>query len=112
VFLLMQTPGDLPDVPMSSFQLIVAAGALLIVAALLLGLRRPRNVAVQRSLLTDELMIYLGRIADAMERNSPTDKETILGQIERRIGEETGNSGTKLHRMPYPMVGREFPEKK
>ena len=67
MFLCIETSGYFPDIPMSSFQLMVAAGALLMVAAVLLGLRRrTSNVAVQRSLLTDELMIYLGRIADAL----------------------------------------------
>jgi hypothetical protein len=113
LFLMMQTPGFLPDLPMSSFQLLVAAGALLLAAAVLLGLRRTRNVAVQRSLLTDELMIYLGRIAEALERNSPPDKETILAEIERRTAERTdGKSSAKVHPMPYSMLGREFPEKK
>jgi hypothetical protein len=113
VFLIMQSAGFPPDLPMSSFQLIVAAGALLLVAAVLLGLRRTSNVAVQRSLLTDELMIYLGRIAEALERNSLPDKETILEEIERRTAERTdGKSGAKIHPMPYSMLGREFPEKK
>jgi hypothetical protein len=113
VSLMMETPGFLPDIPMSSFQLIVAAGVLLIAAALLLGLRRTSNVAVQRSLLTDELMIYLGRIAEALERNSPPNKETILAEIEWRAEERTDRkSGAKVQQMPYSVFGREFPEKK
>src|SRR5271165_2159573 len=81
----MQTPEYLPEIPLSSFQLMVGAGALLIAAALLLGFRRTRNVKVQRSLLTDELMIYLGRIADALERNAPPNQEMAMTGNERRI---------------------------
>ncbi len=113
MFLFMQTPGYLPDIPMSSFQLMVGAGALLIAAALLLGLRRTRNVTVQRSLLTDELMIYLGRIADALERTAPPNREMIIAEIERRIEERAEpKSKEKVHEMPISVFGREFPEKK
>jgi hypothetical protein len=109
VFLFIETSGYFPDIPTSSFQLIVAAGALLIAAAVLLGLRpRTRNVAVQRSLLTDELMIYLGRIADALERNAPPNKHLIISEIERRMADR----GSKVQQMPYSTVGRDFPEKR
>ncbi len=113
MFLFIQTPGYLPDIPMSSFQLMAGAGALLIAAALLLGLRRTRNVTVQRSMLTDEVMIYLGRIADALERAAPPNKEMIIAEIERRIEERGGTRANgKVHEMPFSMFGREFPDKK
>jgi hypothetical protein len=109
VFLFIETSGYFPDIPTSSFQLIVAAGALLVAAAVLLGLRpRARNVALQRSLLTDELMIYLGRIADALERNAPPNKHLIISEIERRMADR----GSKVQQMPYSTVGRDFPEKR
>jgi hypothetical protein len=109
VFLFIETSGYFPDIPMSSFQLIVAAGALLLAATVLLGLRqKTRNVAVQRSLLTDELMIYLGRIADALERNAPPNKQLIISEIERRVAER----GSKVQQMPYSTVGRDFPEER
>ncbi len=111
--LFIETPGYLPDIPMTSFQLMVAAGALLIAAALLLGRRRTSNVAVHRSLLTDELMIYLGRIADALERTAPPNKEMIIAEIERRMGERGDlRLNGKVHKMPVSPLGREFPEKK
>ena len=109
MFLFIETSGYFPDIPMSSFQLMVAAGSLLIAAALLLGLRRrTSNVAVQRSLLTDELMIYLGRIADALERNAPPNRQLIISEIERRMAERS----SKVQQMPYSTVGRDFPEKR
>jgi len=109
----MQTPEYLPEIPMSSFQLMVGAGALLIAAALLLGLRRTRNVQVQRSLLTDELMIYLGRIADALERNALPNQEMVITGNERRSEErEQPKLNGKVHEMPFSMLGREYPEKK
>lgn len=113
MFVTMQTPEYLPEIPMSSFQLMVGAGALLIAAALLLGLRRTRNVKVQRSLLTDELMIYLGRIADALERNALPNQEMAMTGNERRIEErEHPKLNGKVHEMPFSMLGREYPEKK
>ena len=109
MFLFIETSAYFPDIPTSSFQLIVAAGALLIAAAVLLGLRpRTRNVAVQPSLLTDELMIYLGRIADALERNAQPNKHLIISEIERRMADR----GSKVQQMPYSTVGRDFPEKR
>ena len=110
---MLQTQGYLPDIPMSSFQLIAAAGGLLIAAAALLGLRRTNTVTVQRSLLTDELMIYLGRIADALERNAPASKQFLISDIERRLAERgDGKLNGKVQEMPFSLLGREFPEKK
>ena len=115
-----------PQLPFTSVQILVAGGALLFVAGLLLGWRRRNRVALQRSLLTDELMIYLSRIADAVERQAdrPTVQQ-IAEMIERRIAEyqrETeaaaaasaaagAGAGAKSRAMPLSMFGREYPEK-
>jgi hypothetical protein len=105
-----------PRLPFTSIQLLVAGGALLFVAGLLLGLRRRNRVMLQRSLLTDELMIYLSRIADAVERHADRPSaQQIAEMIERRIAEQQRNTeapGTqKARAMPFSMFGREYPEK-
>jgi hypothetical protein len=114
-----------PQLPFTSVQILVAGGALLFVAGLLLGLRRRNRVALQRSLLTDELMIYLSRIADAVERHAdrPTVQQ-IAEMIERRIAEYQrsaeaaaasaaagAGAAPKSRAMPLSMFGREYPEK-
>jgi len=87
LYLSVEMPIWVPDMPLSSFQLLMAGGALLIVAGLMLGLRRTRCVALERSLLMDEVIIYLSRIADALEGNAPPSKAQIIAEIERYAGQ-------------------------
>ena len=104
--------------PFSSVQMMVAGGALLFVAGLLLGLRRKNRVTLQRSLFTDELMIYLSRIADAVERHADRPSaQQIAEMIERRIAEQQRSAETppaaapKARAMPFSMFVREVPDK-
>ena len=110
-----------PQLPLASWEMLVAGGGLLFVAGLLIGWRRKNRVALQRSLLTDELMIYLSRIADAMERHADRPSaQQIADMIERRIAEQQRNSeasaaaagaAPKTRTVPFSMFGREYPEK-
>jgi hypothetical protein len=91
----------------------------------MIGVGRKQRVSVQRSFFTDELMIYLSRIADAVERQA--DRPTlpqIADMIDRRIAEHQRNAeananaaaagasaGPKSRAMPLSMFGREYPEK-
>lgn len=106
-----------PQFPFSSVQMMVAGGALLFVAGLLLGLRRKNRVTLQRSLFTDELMIYLSRIADAVERHADQPSaQQIAEMIDRRIAEQQRSAETppatpKARAMPFSMFGREVPDK-
>ena len=114
-----------PWLPLSSLQLLLASGGLLFVAGLLIGWRRKNRVALQRSALTDELMIYLSRIADAVERHADRPSaQQIAEVIERRIAEQQRNAeantaaaaagasaGPKSRPVAFSMFGREYPEK-
>ena len=112
-----------PWLPLSSLQLLLASGGLLFVAGLLIGWRRKNRVALQRSALTDELMIYLSRIADAVERHAERPSaQQIAEMIERRIAEQQRNSeasaaaagagaAPKSRAVPFSMFGREYTEK-
>ena len=114
-----------PQFPFSSVQMMVAGGALLFVAGLLLGLRRKNRVTLQRSLFTDELMIYLSRIADAVERHADRPSAHQFEEmIERRIAEYQrnaeanataaaagANAAPKSRPVAFSMFGREYPEK-
>ena len=76
-----ETPNWMMDVPLSSFQLLVAGGALLVFAGLLLIMRRRMRMEIESSIVTEEVMAYLGRIANALEAVSythltlPTNRE-------------------------------------
>src|SRR5258708_34935280 len=83
-------PSWFPSLPVTSTQLLVAGGVLLFFVGLMIGIGRKQRVSVQRSFFTDELMIYLSRIADAVERQAdqPTLPQ-IADMIDRRIAEAT-----------------------
>ena len=98
---------------MNSLLLLIGGGALLVLAGFLLGFRRKQRVVLQRSLLTDEMNIYLGRIAEALERiASRPSSEHLLEQIAARLpaqpaeGAEKNASGSRS--IPYSMLGREY----
>jgi hypothetical protein len=113
LYLSVEFPTWVPDVPLSSFQLLIGGGALLILAGLMLGLRRTRRVSLERSLLTDEVILYLSRIADALERNAPPSKAQIIAEIERHAGQNLEPElSAKVHTIPYSLLGREHPESK
>ena len=116
-------PSWFPNLPITSAQLFVAGGVLLFVVGLMIGIGRKQRVSVQRSFFTDELMIYMSRIADAVERNAdrPTLQQ-IAEMIDRRIAEQQRNSeasaaaagagaAPKTRAVPFSMFGREYPEK-
>ena len=51
----------------TAFQLLIAGGLLLAIAVFLLAWTRERRVSVKSSAVTDEIAVYLGRIAHALE---------------------------------------------
>jgi hypothetical protein len=118
-------PSWFPNLPITSTQLLLAGGVLLFVVGLMIGIGRKQRVSVQRSFFTDELMIYLSRIADAAERQAdlPTLPQ-IADMIDRRIAEHQRNleamataaaagagAAPKARAMPFSMFGREYPDK-
>jgi hypothetical protein len=117
-------PSWFPNLPITSTQLLLAGGVLLFIVGLMIGIGRKQRVSVQRSFFTDELMIYLSRIADAAERQAdrPTLQQ-IADMIDRRIAEHQRNAeanaaagagdsaGPKSRPVAYSMFGREYPEK-
>jgi LPXTG-motif cell wall-anchored protein len=104
-----------PQLPPTSFQILVAGGALLLIAGFLLGWRRRNRVMLQRSPLTDELMIYLSRIADAAEMQaSRPSAQQIVEMFEKRIEQQRSAeapAAPKARATPFSTFGREVPEK-
>ena len=121
-------PSWFHNLPITSTEVFVVGGALLFVSGLLIGVgRNKQRVALQRSLTTDEMLIYFSRIADAVERQAdrPTVQQ-IAEMIERRIAEYQrtteaaaaaasaaagAGAAPKSRAMPLSMFGREYPEK-
>jgi hypothetical protein len=68
-----------------AYQLLIAAGVLLGIAALLLAFGRNRGVVVKRSVATDELYMQLGRIADAMERLANQSADRVIAERLQRV---------------------------
>lgn len=105
---MMGVPTWMLSVPLTSFQLLAAGGALLICAGVLLAFRRKTRVTLERSPLTDELMIYLGRIADALERQKGLSTDEVKAALMEKM-EETANAkpNGKVKEMPFSIFGRE-----
>lgn len=83
------------------------AGSLVVCAALLLALARAKQIALRRSVVTDEIAIQIGRIAAAVEQ--------LAGEAAaRRIMEERQRAsvmlppavGEEKHPISYSMFGR------
>src|SRR5262249_39637539 len=95
----------------SSFQLLVVSASLLVIAALLL-LFRPRQtkVVVQRSVLTDEIFVLLGRIADALERQAAIEESRYANALASKNTADTRSTEASAspNAMPYSMFGREI----
>ena len=108
-----------PDIPLTSFQVLTISGALLLFATLLYALQRKKSVELERSLLTDEVIAYLARIADALERRptvapgaSAASTEQIVTEVVRRLEAiSQAKLSTKVRPIP-PRYGHDFqPEK-
>lgn len=88
-------------------ELLIAAAMGLLAAGALLFLRRRQTVALRRSLVTDELMLHLSRIADLLERQAMRPIQVVMPETtqrtedgsQQRFQEPTGS-------IAYSMFGR------
>jgi hypothetical protein len=88
------------EIPLTSFQLLTIGGVLLVCAALLLLIRRKTKVEVDSSIVTEELMAYLRRIADALEAQRPPSTEQITGEVLKKLQEiANAKPGNKVREM-------------
>jgi hypothetical protein len=72
---------SLGDFTFSSSDLVFAAGILLVLAALLLIFSSRRKIALQESLVTEELLILLSRIANALEIQAGRTPEKLIADL-------------------------------
>lgn len=99
------------DSPLTSYQLILAAGGLLVLAAVMLWVQRRTRIAVESSGVSEELMIYLARIANALERPLPQgpSRDEVAAEVLRRLEQMAGaKPNGKVKEMPQSTLGREF----
>lgn len=76
------------DFPLSSGDLILAAAILLMLAALLLIFSRRRKITLQHSEVTEELVLYLARIAEALEIQAARTPERQLAELASAIRQQ------------------------
>ncbi|MGC2764957.1 MAG: hypothetical protein WB607_05590 [Candidatus Acidiferrum sp.] len=93
------------DLPVTSFELLVAGGALLVCAAALLSVRKKNRVVLESSVVTEELMAYLGRIANALERLQMPASDAITKDVLLRL-QEMANVKQKVKEMPLTFSDR------
>jgi hypothetical protein len=90
------------DAPVSSYQLLMMGGGLLFVAAVLLGIQQRRAaVVVDNSPFQHELISYLSRIANALERmeaQAPNVSGQAAADVLRRL--VNASTSSKLREMP------------
>jgi len=81
---------------------------LLLGAAMLLFVLRGKRVSVQRSIVTDEVMIHLERIADSLDRlnNEVRAATALLKETRSREPLPPLQTGDEPHPVSYSMFGR------
>jgi len=91
---------------LSSFQLLIAGGLLLGVAAFMLALSRERRVSIRPSVVSDELAIHLARIADALEwfAANPNSRPQVTDRVQQNSSASADSE--QPHRVSYSMFGR------
>jgi hypothetical protein len=96
---------------LTAFQLLVAGGLFLAVAALLMAFTRERRVSVKRSVVSDELAVHMGRIAEALDRIANQLREGVregpqLANAKKPENSETERASEQAHHIAYSMFGR------
>jgi hypothetical protein len=92
---------------MTAFQFLIAGALLLGVAAFLLALSREHRISLKRSVVSDELAMHLGRIADALDRiANQTRERTHLAVPQKPENAESVRQNDQPHHIAYSMFGR------
>ena len=95
----------------SSMTLLAVGALLLIAAGVLLAFASKRRVALQRSIVTDELMVHLARITEALEHQAARPMEKVVAEALTQVEAERSaplQPSSEAHTIPYSMFGREF----
>jgi hypothetical protein len=104
------------DYPFSSGDLLLAAAILLVLAAFLLIFSSRRKIALQQSEVTEEMMMYLARIADALEIQSARTPERLLAELTAAIKQQNDPPSPSVVDDPaplrFPLYNGEIPPKR
>ncbi len=91
----------------TAFQLLIAGALFLGVAAILMALAREQRISLKRSVVSDELAINIGRIADALDRiASQTRERSHLTNPPNAENSGAERASGKAHHIAYSMFGR------
>jgi hypothetical protein len=91
----------------TTFQLLLAGALLLMAAALLLFTARGKRVALQRSVVTDELMVHLARIGDSLDQiTSELRAASALKETQTPESLAPLKTGGPAQSIAYSMFGR------
>ena len=91
----------------SSGQVLIASAIMLFLSGVLFIFSRRRRVKLERSWTTDELMLHLSRISEALDRLAA--RPPVIVQSGRaEDGTATATVETEGRAIPYSMFGREF----
>lgn len=91
----------------STGELLIAGAVLLAIAGIMLIFRRRQRIALHRSLVTDELMLHLSRIADGLDRLAMRPVQTVIAEAPKRVEDLPPQTLTEQTRsIPYSMFGR------
>jgi len=97
----------------TTLQLLGLGGLFLAIAAFLLAFSRERRMALKRSIVTDELAIQLGRIADSLEHMANQASDRAMWKASRHRAEASRNriqepevASPETHRVAFSMFGR------
>jgi hypothetical protein len=90
------------DFTFSSGDLVFAAAILLALAALLLVFSGRRKIALQESLVTEELLILLSRIADALEIQAARTPEKLISDLTSALKQPNAFSPDPAPPIPTP----------
>lgn len=89
------------DSPELSYQLMAIGGGLLIAAAMLMAWERKAQAAADGTSMRKELLPYLARIANALERMERPSAENATAQVVRRLEELAhARENGKVREMP------------
>jgi hypothetical protein len=97
------------DFTFSSSDLIFAAAVLLALAALLLIFSSRRKIAIQESLVTEELLILLARIADALEVQAGRTPERLIADLVAALKQQNAAALQTLSLQPPPLPTAPLP---
>ncbi len=85
---------------------LLGAGIVLLSVALLMALAGAKRISVQRSVVTDEIAIQLGRIADTLDRIGGEAISRNILQNARSSELPPPKTSEQSHPISYSMFGR------